>query len=130
MTTRQFLLPLFYARKSTKNSINEKKLIFVLLISTVITLVLIIKNLPSNVSLGDANIKEIFIPVVNESKNNKIIHNDDHDHQKEIKQPVDDVVEQKPLEPPPPVQPDKPVDAVNEMRREKIKSVIALFSFI
>lgn len=59
------LLPLFYSKRSGRGAINERTLIFILLGSSLVTVWLIFRNLPT---IKETEIKRIFIPKVNEPK--------------------------------------------------------------
>ena len=138
-----FLLPLYNVRKQTKScGINEKKLIVLLIFSTVISLYFILKQLPANVNIANQDHLRFFIPKVNKSRD--IIHNAEaHEHQHEL--PPQHVNNNKLIIPPPPdldqidrVDPNDPNLAQNvertlvknALRREQIKNVIAIRLFV
>lgn len=117
MLNKQYLLPLNYVRKTTKKGLNEKTLIVILFISTIITLFVIINNLPATVNLNDEDFKELFLPKLNKS-NIKYTHKQKPHvpHTRHFKK-TDDHVPIQPIEAPASGQ-------SNLERREKIKSVI------
>lgn len=85
MSTKQkLLLPLYYVRKQTRSGLNERNLIFILLISTVLTLIVIFKHLPTNVNLAGDELNNIFVPRLNKSNYHDIIHNVDQDIHKHL----------------------------------------------
>jgi hypothetical protein len=119
-SSKAYLLPLHYVKKTTRKSLNEKSLIVILFISTVITLFIILNNLPSNVNLNDENIKRIFLPKLNKSAN-QFIHNDDQNDVRHHEHPfkkiaTSDDLQIQPIEAP------KIGPSVAE-KREKIRSV-------
>ena len=129
MSSSQYLLPLFNTRKQTKNALNEKNLIVLLLLSTIVSLFFILKNLPSNVNFNNENNLRLFLPKINKSKN--IFHDEQaHQHQFIIPPPPDlekdnhkiqnENKEEKPI----PVVPK--VDDTNTIRRNKVKEMTLL----
>lgn len=130
---KQFLLPLNYVRRTTGKrsmSLNEKTLIVILLVSTIITLFVILNNLPSQVNLRDETLQDLFVPKLNVQKNKQLafIHVQDggehfrqHSHEfkkyESVKKTEDVPPVIQPIEPPLPNLPNM------TERREKIKSV-------
>jgi hypothetical protein len=108
------LLPIYHIRKQTK-TFNEKNLIILLLVSTVLSLFFLLKQLPSNVSFNNPENVRFFIPKID--KHNDIIHNDtNHIHNLIIPPPPDlkeSNVNENPKE-----------QNKNQMRQLKIKNVI------
>ena len=84
------LLPLYHVRKQTKYfSFNEKNLIGLLLISSILSLYVLLKNLPSN-TLNNAENVRFFIPKISRSPG--IFHNEQgHDHHDLILPPPPDL---------------------------------------
>ena len=134
-SSNNFLLPLYNVRKQTKSfGLNEKKLIILLIFSTLISLVFILKQLPSNVTLNNQDNIRFFIPKINKSRN--IIHNEhEHNHQNLIIPPppnLDNKKDPAKVVGDPLPGPDDPFlprnvekDLVkNNYRREKVKNVI------
>lgn len=114
MSNKQLLLPLFFVRKQTKFGLNERNLIVLLLVSTVFTLILIIKNLPSNVSISGEELNAILVPkLINQSKDHQFIHNE-QDHKHNFKP----VKKQEQIEN---ILPEKKIDLKTLERKEKIK---------
>lgn len=131
MNSQKFLLPIYYVHKKSKKSFNEKNLIVILLIATVLSIFFILKNLPTHVSFSDdskdnIDVKNLFLPKFNLSNHNhKFIHDEvKHQH---ILPNIPDVnkhendnsnlnqKEEKKI--------DSDPDALNKKRREKIKDV-------
>ena len=138
---KQFLLPLNYVRRTTGKrsmSLNEKTLIVILIVSTIITLFVILNNLPSQVNLRDETLQDLFVPKLNVQKNKQLsfIHVQDggehfRQHSHEFKkleltakktEDVQPVIQ--PIEPPMPNLPNM------AERREKIKSVSLHFVWL
>ena len=139
MLNKQYLLPLNYASRMTTSSVgasssrrsislNEKTLIVILLVSTIVTFFVILNNLPTQVNLRDEAIKELFVPrlayegeIIHGSNNHHVDHRRiDTAKKKKVKEfeassPNQAVIH--PIEPPAPGGPSI------EERREKIKSV-------
>lgn len=117
-SSTNLLLPLYHIRKQTK-TFNEKNLIILLLVSTVLSLFFLLKQLPSNVNFNNPENVRFFIPKID--RHNGIIHNDtNHLHNLII--------------PPPPdlKEPNKNENASkelnkNKMRQLKVKNVINSF---
>lgn len=115
MSSKQLILPLYIVHKQAYR-INERNLIFLLLFIAAISVILIFKNLPSNIVLDNKDdIKQFFIPGdtnKNFSKLNAkelIFSNDKETIKKTIK--TDEQI------------PNKTNDPVNK-RRDKVKDVI------
>jgi hypothetical protein len=132
MKEKQFLLPFYFVRKQTKSGFNEKNLIILLLISTILSIYFILKNLPTNVNIVERNqVQELFLPKVTQ---NNIFH-DHNNHMHQIDIPVDLKKKNKPSEKVSEqnsndqqfAQEDgsllNPVDHENDRRREKVKEV-------
>ncbi len=84
----KYLLPIYYVRKKTKKSFNEKNLIIILLLTSVFSLIFILKNLPAHVSFGtnddldnsdNVNVRNIFFPKLNLTRD-QFIHNEAMHH--------------------------------------------------
>jgi hypothetical protein len=132
MKEKQYLLPLYFVRKQTKSGFNEKNLIILLLISTILSIYFILKNLPTNVNIVERNqVQDLFLPKVTQ----KNIFHDQQNHMHQIDIPVDLKNKKKPSEKVGEknsndeqfVQRDSlilsPVDHENDRRREKVKEV-------
>ena len=128
MLNKQYLLPLSYMKRTNGKrsiSVNEKTLILILIVLTIVTLFVILNNLPSQVNLREesALIKEIFVPKLSQNGNSQvIIHEKSHRHElvnKKVERvsPETQVVVIQPIE-----APGSNLPSMAE-RREKIKSV-------
>lgn len=114
------MLPLFHVRKSgLRSTFNERTLIFLLLGSSIFTLWLIFKNLPSNV-VSDVEIKKIFIPDLNNIKNPvKVpVINDDDSVQHSDTENRGEVLPEPNI-----AHADPAKRAINLMRRDTVKNV-------
>jgi hypothetical protein len=133
MNSQKFLLPIYYVQKKSKKSLNEKNLIIILLIASVLSIFFILKNLPTHVNFSDdsrdINVKNLFLPKFNQSNHNhKFIHDEvKHQHdlpnipnvnkQENDKSNSNDKEKGNKPEP----------DELNKKRREKIKNVCVYF---
>jgi hypothetical protein len=129
------LLPLYYNIR--KKDFNEKKLLIILTIITVISLYVVYLNLPSMNIVRDHEIDKVFIPIVQPSKGTFKGNDHDIDNKNDInkdkdkdKVNIDKKDEPVQFELEPDVQiPDLNIDpmekdkSINEMRKEKIKNV-------
>lgn len=121
MLYKPHLLPMYYVRKvsaTTKKSLNEKTLIVILIISTLITLFFILNNLPAQVSLTESNFKELFVPRFTSDKQQRAIINRHTEHKNVHGQKSESQIYIQPIEPPPSLN-----ELSNTERREKIKSM-------
>jgi hypothetical protein len=106
------LLPLYHIRKQTK-TFNEKNLIVLLLVSTILSLFFLLRQLPANVNFSNPENVRFFIPEV---KKSGIIHNDSNHFHNLIIPPPD--LEKDNIQPGP-----KELDK-NQLRQLKVKNVL------
>jgi len=114
------LLPLYITRKQQKRfpSLNEKNLVILLLISTVLSIYFILKHLPSNVSIVEREqVRDIFLPKV--TNRIEFIH-DEQKHQHQIDIPYEKLKDEKK---PKLGEKTDPVDLENRRRGETVKNV-------
>jgi hypothetical protein len=121
------LLPLYITRKQQKRfpSLNEKNLVILLLISTVLSIYIILKHLPSNVSIVEREqVRDLFLPKV--TNRIEFIH-DEQKHQHQIEIPFEKIKDDhKPKN----VENSDPVNLENKKRRETVKNVSFFFGVI
>lgn len=106
---------------------NEKSLVLLLIVVTIITIFIILFNLPSEINaINKANIGRVFIPDSIERDKPHHIHENDHQHPAPPMLPVDveDNEEKKKKEPESESESD---ESDNSYRLEKVKQVS--FSF-
>jgi hypothetical protein len=138
MSAKQLLLPLYNVRKQTRR-LSEKNLIVILLGTTLVSLYLILRNLPSNVNIVEnEGINAVFVPRIDKNAqraaNERVIHNehDRHDFKPierkridEMKQPgagekqKDEVVVPEKPKPKPPVEEKPPVKVEHDPKKEE-----------
>ena len=114
-SSTNLLLPLYHIRKQTK-TFNEKNLIILLLVSTILSLFFLLKQLPSNVNFNNPENVRFFIPKID--RPNDIIHDDVNHLHNLIIPPPPDLKEQKVNE-----NASKELDK-NQLRQQKVKNVI------
>lgn len=171
MINKHYLLPFNYVQPATATAaaaaaqqrrqqqrchLNEKTLIVILIISTLITLFVILNNLPAQVNLDDQSIRQMFVPRLRRPDQKYMHKYDDdgreqdddgeehHKHSNAMRKAIErdkSRTSQRPLPippPPPPIEP-PPIEQqpkepavsakTNAERREKIKSVSLLFLY-
>lgn len=85
--SKSLFLPLYCVTKTKTRILNERNLIYIIILISVFSLIVIFKNLPTNTH-EDESIKNLFIPkLIN--NNGQILHNDDAEHQKYHRDKVD-----------------------------------------
>lgn len=121
MSSKDYLLPLYFIPKKSKFVINEKKFLIFLLVGTLITSLIIFINLPSTNSLSKQDLSNLFLPKFNSSF--KINRN--RPNQDEIVKEVNSGNDVPKFI----VEPDNNKENVdkNRLRREQIKNVSPFF---
>ena len=114
-SSTNLLLPIYHIRKQTK-TFNEKNLIIFLLVSTVLSLFFLLKQLPSNVNFNNPENVRFFIPKID--KHNGLIHNDTNHFHNLIIPPPPDLKEPNENE-----NASKEINK-NQLRQQKVKNVI------
>ncbi|CAF0831381.1 unnamed protein product [Brachionus calyciflorus] len=119
MSGKEFVLPLYFIRRQTRFSLNEKKLVIFLLSTSLATLLLIFSSLPPNSQFNGDELNKFFVPKLN---NSKIIHQENlHNHEINFKNKKLGNDNQKPMHD---VRPE--IDAKNLQRRETVKNMTLL----
>lgn len=91
---KPYLLPLYYIRKNIRNRFySEKYLIILLLFLSIVTVFIILQNLPSDIQkvVNKSNIQNVFIPEVNDP-------NHQHQHHQHPPPPIFDENEVRDLD--------------------------------
>ncbi len=88
-SAQALLLPLYYVKKQTRTKLlTEKSLIFIIILTSLFSLFMIFKNLPSNSTESDQDaaaeavvgIRQVFIPRLHNDSAKFIHHEDDLNH--------------------------------------------------
>lgn len=70
------LLPLYYVTRQTRSKfLNERSLIYLIILTSLLSIYIIFKNLPAGTQ-NDVHMEQIFIPQI-KNDNRKLIHNND-----------------------------------------------------